>query len=177
MSFEQIKQSAADLEKAIDGLIHPFRQDIQDGTHTVGSPQTITASTEYRITIDGAVRNDKTGPTHITDEWDTSENKISFPTELNSPIYVGDLSFTFDPSTGGVGSGRLRVYIDDDTPKLIRTYPFTYYGPSAGRVNVVSTWYLGTTTGYDAKNDGVYFTVEFDDNGTLYNKAAVIYRT
>ena len=39
------------------------------------------------------------------------------------------------------------------------------------------TFYLGTEAGYDAKNDGVYFTIEFSGAGKLYDKSLTIFRT
>ena len=172
----QLTFTTAEVEKLLDGRYNNFRQDVSDSTQTVGSPQAITANTEYRLTIDALSRNDVIAPTYMTNRWDTTNNKMAFSTELDSPTYVGDVSFTFDPTASAAGVGTLRVYIDDATPKEIRTYTFDFKG-SPESVNILATWYLGTETGYDAKNDGIYFTVEFDQAGDLYGKGAVIYRT
>ena len=165
------------VNKVIDGRYNNFRQDIADATHTVGSPQAIAANTPYRLTIDAALRNDTNAPNYITSRWDATNNKIAFPEELDKPTYVGDISMIFDPTAAAAGKGILRAYIDDaTTPKLIRNYSFNYKAvPEI--VNIITTWYLGTDVGYDAKNDGVYFEVEFDQAGSLYSKGAVIYRT
>ena len=170
------KLKGEDIDKIIDGRLNNFRQDVADGLHTLGSPQAILANTAYRLTIDGAARNDANAPDYISSRWDTTNNKMAFPDELDKPTYVGDISFIFDPTVSAAGQGVLRVYIDDVAPKLIRTYSFNYKG-NPETVNIISTWYLGSDAGYDAKNDGVYFEVEFDQAGDLYNKGAVIYRT
>ena len=170
------KYTGAVIDDVIDGRYKAFRQDVVDSNHTVGSPQAITANTEYMFTIDALARNDVTAPTYITDRWDAVNNKIAFPTELDGPTYVSDLSFIFDPSVASAGKYTIRIYIDDATPKLIRAYS-GWYKSVAEIHNKITTWYLWTDTGYDAKNDWVYFTIEFDGNGNLYSKGAIIYRT
>ena len=120
--------------------------------------------------------NDVNAPAYITSRWDTTNNKIAFPEALDKPTYVADTSFIFDPTASAAGKGLIRVYIDDTTPKNIRTYEFEYKS-TPQIVNVIATWYLGEDTGYNAKSDGVYFTVEFDQAGSLYSKGSVIYRT
>lgn len=174
----QLSISTATIEKLLDGRYNSFRQDVSDGA----TSQAITsANTEYKLTNGASARNDVTSPAYITSRWDTTNSKIAFPDELDHPTYVGDVSFTFTPDTNASGLGVLRLYIDDSgtqnfaTDPVIRTYTFDYKG--AVSVNVITTWYLGTDAGYDAKNDGVYFTVEFDDSGSVANKGAVIYRT
>ena len=172
----QVNFTTAEIEKLLDGRYNNFRQDVGDSTHTVGSPQAVLADTEYLVTIDALSRNDVTAPTYITDRWDSTNNKIALPTELDHPVYVGDIGFVFDPTASSAGVGVLRIYIDDAVPKEIRAYTFDFKGDPES-VNIITTWYLGEDAGFDAKNDGVYFTVEFDQAGSLYNKGAVIYRT
>ena len=43
--------------------------------------------------------------------------------------------------------------------------------------NVLATWYWGSEVGYDAKNDGVYFTVEFEHDGAITAPSLTIYNT
>jgi hypothetical protein len=121
------------VDNMLDRNLNPFRQDVVDGTHTVGSPQAIVANTPVRFSVDGSVRNSAHGPTYFTDRWDTVNNKMTAVTEYDGPVYVADLAWTFDPSSA--------------------------------------------STGFDAKNDGVYFEIEFDDGGSLYDKSIVIYNT
>jgi hypothetical protein len=161
----------------LDRNFNPFRQDIVDGTHTSGSPQTIVSGTPVRFSVDGAVRNSATGPAYMTNRWDTVNSKIAASTEYDGPTYVADLSWTFDPASASSGRATITVWIDDAIPKLIGTYTIAYKGPSAEQNGTVVTWYWGTDAGYDAKNDGVYFEIEFDDAGSLYDKSVVIYNT
>ena len=168
----QLTFTTAEVENLLDGRYNSFRQDVGDSS----GAQTITSSnTRYKFTIDALARNSVTSPAYITDRWDATDNKIALPTELDHPVYVGDLSFTFTPNTSSSGIGVLHVVIDDDDPKTVRSYPFDYKGAVA--LNILATWYLGTEDGYNAKFDGVYFEVEFDDPGSIDNKGAVIYRT
>jgi hypothetical protein len=164
----QVSFTTAEIEKLLDGRYNTFRQDVSD----VASQTITNSNTEYKLTNDGSTRNDVTAPAYITSRWDTTNDKIAFPEELDHPTYVGDISFTFTPDTASSGVGVLRLYIDDSGTQnfaadpVIRTYTFDYKG--AVSVNVITTWYLGTE---------VYYTVEFDDSGAVTNKGAVIYRT
>jgi len=168
----QLSFTTAEIESVLDGRYNSFRQDVGDSA----GAQTITSSdTRYKLTIDALGRNSITAPAYLTDRWDATNNKIALPNELDHPVYVGDISFTFTPNTSSAGVGVLHVVIDDDTPKTIRSYPFDYKGAVA--LNILTTWYLGTEAGYNAKDDGVYFDLEFDDSGSINNKGAVIYRT
>lgn len=172
-----IKFSTVELENVIDGRYHSFVQDIADGQHTVGSPQAITGGVEYPLTIDALERNAVVSPTYITSRWDAVNDKIAFPEELNTPMYTADISFTFDPTVSAAGDAIIRAYIDDSiTPKVIRSISHQYKADPES-INAILSWYLGEEAGYDAKNDGVYFTVEFEADGVLYNKGAVIYRS
>lgn len=173
----QIKQTTQQAEDALDAILNRFRQDIGDSAHTVGSPQAIVAGTEYRVTNDTLGRNAVISPTYMTDRWDATNNKIAVPSEYDEPMYVLDFGFTFDPASASDGTATLRVYIDDATPKLIKTYRTPFKGPAAEQLNFIATWYFGTEAGYDAKNDGIYFTLEFDAAGDLYDKSMTIYRT
>jgi len=178
----QLSFTTAEVEALLDGRYNSFRQDIADSTHTVGSPQAISAATEYLVTIDAVTRNVVTAPAYITDRWDATNNKIAVGDELDAPVYVADLSMTFDPTVAAAGLATVRLYIDDSgtqtfaTDPVIRTYTIDYKAAPEG-INILATWYLGSEAGYDAKNDGVYFTFEAEAAGELYGKGAVIYRT
>lgn len=165
------------VDNMIDRMLNPFKQDIADSNHTSGSPQAITANTPVRLTIDALARNVVTAPSYMTDRWDAVNNKMTAATEVDSPVYVGDISFRFTPAAAAEGTVKLTLYIDDTVPKLIRTYTSSYKGPADEPLNILATWYWGSETGYDAKNDGIYFEVEFTTNGSLYEKGAVIYMT
>jgi hypothetical protein len=160
------------VDNTIDKDKNPFRQDIA-GSNSIA----ITGGAEARFVINGLARDDSQGPAYMTDRWDTVNNKFAAPTEPDGPVYVADLGFIWTPSASSEGTIKIRLYIDDTVPKLIRTYRSSYKGSDAEPYSVVTTWYLGTEVGYDAKNDGVYFTVEFENNGTITSPSAVIYNT
>ena len=172
----QLSMTTTEVQNTLDARHTPFIQDIGDATHTVGSPQAVLANTEYRLTIDGAARNFVSSPAFFTDRWDDTNDKMTFSTALNTQTFVSDIGFTFDPSGGSAGTGQVRVYVDDASPKVLRTYTFDYKG-SPEPVSIVATYYTGTEAGFDVKNDGIYVTVEFESAGDLYNKTMVIYNT
>ena len=171
-----IKFTTAEVEQILDGRMNSFRQDIVDSLHTVGSPQEVLANTEYRITNDALTRNSVVSPTYITDRWDATNNKIALATELDSPVYEVDFAFTFNPTVAAEGTVITRIYIDDASPKLIKT-AIAKYKQTTALDDILMTFYLGTEAGYDAKNDGVYFTIEFSGAGKLYDKSLTIFRT
>jgi len=150
----------------------PFKQSVI-GDNSIA----ITANTEARFVCDGDTYNFADGPSYMTDRWDTTNSKMAAITEYDSPTYVADMNFIWTPSASNTGSFILRVYIDDDTPKLIRTYEGAYKGAGATPKGIIATWYWGTDTGYDAKNDGIYFTLEFEHNGTVTVPTLNLYNT
>ena len=172
----QVKFTTAEIEAVLDGRYNSFRQDLVDGEHTIGSPQVISASTPVRYSVDGALRNEFTAPSHITDRWDTVNSKIAMSTALDHPVYVAQFAFTFSPTVSAAGILTVRTYIDDTVPKLINTIS-TDYKSTTSVEGILVTWYFGEDPGYDAKNDGVYFEIEFGASGSLYNKAITVYRT
>ena len=156
----------------LDRTLNPFRQDVI-GDNSIA----ISAGTPTKFLINGASRNVVQAPTYMTDRWNTTTSIMTAVSEYDSPTYVGDLGFVWTPTASSEGICKVRVYINDATPKLIRTYQVNYKGSSAVPVNVVTTWYWGTETGYDAKNDGIYFEVEFEHAGTITSPSVVIYHT
>ena len=171
-----LKYTTEEVENILDGRYNSFRQDIVDSLHTSGSPQSLLAATEYRITNDALSRNNVVSPAYITDRWDATNNKIALATELDSPVYEVDISFTFSPAVAAEGEVITRIYIDDTVPKLIKTAT-AKYKQTTSIDDILMAFYLGTETGYDAKNDGVYFTIEFSGAGDLYDKSLTIFRT
>ena len=160
------------FQNMMDRQLNPFRQDVI-GDDTIN----ILAGQETKILVNGNTRNEAQGPAYMTDRWNTVTSIMTATTEYDSPVYVADVGFIWTPSASSEGRFLVRVYINDSTPKLIRTYRGDYKGASAIPRNILATWYWGTETGYDAKNDGVYFTVEFEHNGTITAPSVVIYNT
>ncbi len=170
--------SQTEADDMLDRCLNPFRQSLI-GTDSIA----ITANTEVQLTCNAATRNVVSGPTYFTDRWDATDSKMTAVSEYDTPTYVGDIGFTWDQTTSSVGRCTVRVYIDDSGTQNfsadpeIRSYSFYYIGTAPLKENTVATWYWGTETGYDAKNDGVYFTVEFQHSGTLTAPSINIYNT
>jgi hypothetical protein len=156
----------------MDRNLNPFRQDVV-GDDTIN----ILADTPTKLLVNGNTRNDAKAPAYMTDRWNTTTSIMKATTEYDHPVYVGDIGFVWTPTVGSEGTFYVRVYINDATPKLIRTYEGSYKGDSAVPKNILATWYWGDDTGYDAKNDGVYFVLEFEHSGTVTAPSIVIYNT
>lgn len=171
-----LKFTASEIERIIDGRYNNFKQALQ-GDNTIA----ISANTEVLFVNNGAISNEVTAPTYITSRWSTTNSKISFSEELDAPTYVVDIAPLFTPTAVNEGSATMRIYIDESgtrdfsTDPLIRTYNSRYKGTDL--VSIVGTWFLGAEVGFDAKNNGVYFTLEFENAGTLSLPYHVIYRT
>lgn len=174
--------TGAEVVKVIDGRYNSYRQAIGDSQYTEALPLALSANSEVLLTNNASLSNSVTSPAYITSRWNTTSNKIAMPEELDSPTYVNDLTLSFNPSVAAAGKGIIRVYIDESGTRdftsdpLIRSYDFNYKS-TVEPVSVVSTWFFGDDTGYDAKNNGIYFTIETDANGDLYEIFFSIYRT
>ena len=165
------------VDDMMDRQLNPFRQDVT-GDNVI----TIVQSTEALYIVDGDARNVATGPAYFTDRWSTANSKMAAISEYDGPTYVADIGFTWTPAAQSSGAFKLKVYIDNSGTRnfaadpLIRTYSGAY--TKTAQVNILATWYWGEEAGYDAKNDGVYFTVEFEDHaGSITNPSIVIYNT
>lgn len=150
----------------------PFRQDVV-GDDTIN----ILVSGETKLLVNGNTRNSVQAPSYMTDRWDTVTSIMKATAEYDHPTYVADIGFVWNPAASSEGVAKVRVYINDASPKLIRTYSFNYKGSSSDPVNILATWYWGDEVGFDAKNDGVYFTIEFEHEGTVTSPSVVIYNT
>jgi hypothetical protein len=168
----QLTQTFTEIQNMVDRNMMPFKQDVA-GTNSIA----IEASTPTRFAVNGLARNVSEGPAYMTDRWDTVSNKMTAITEYDSPVYVANLSFIWTPDASSAGDFVVRLYIDDTTPKLISTYSASYKGAVAIPKNILATWYWGSEAGYDAKNDGIYFEVEFEHAGDLTSPALTIYNT
>jgi len=173
-----IKFTTSELEKVIDGRYNNFRQVVSHGSSVA-----VDNTNEFVMPIDGTGASASVvAPTYITSRWDATNYKIAFPDEMDSPNYEAVISFTFDPDASSAGIGTLRAYIIGDTvptpatDNLISVHGFDYKGAPEYATESVS-WFLGEGTGYDAKNKGVYFTLQFDKVGDVTNIYADIHRT
>lgn len=171
-----INFTTAEINKVIDGRYNNFKQSIQ-GDNTIA----ISANTETLFVNNGAIANEVSAPAYITSRWSLANSKIAFPEELDAPTYVVDMASLFTPTSVNEGAATIRIYIDESgtrnflTDPLIRVYNSRYKGTNL--VSIVGTWFLGSSVGFDAKNNGVYFTLEFENAGTLSVPYHVIYRT
>ena len=170
------KFTGTELDKVLDGRINSFRQSLL-GDNTI----VLATNTEVLFVNNGALTSEVVAPTYITSRWDVTNSKVAMPEELDHPTYVFDMSPLFTPSSENVGVFILRAYIDESgtrdfsTDPNIRTYKTTQKGTDY--VSMVATWFFGEGTGYDAKNNGVYFTIESEIGGTVSLPYHVIYRT
>ncbi len=173
-----LTQTFTEVQHMMDRQMNPFRQDVV-GDNSIE----ISADTETLFAVDGDARNVTSGPTYMTDRWDTTNNKMTAVAEYDSPIYVADVGFVWSPDASNAGTLTLRLYIDTSgtrnfaTDPNIRTYTKSYKGASDLPLNELATWYWGEEAGYDAKNDGVYFTIEFEHSGDVTSPSLVIYNT
>ena len=152
--------------------LNPFRQDVV-GTNTL----TIVAGVSQRFVVNGLSRNSVTGPAYFTDRIDLSTGVMTATTEYDGPTYIASVGGIWTPSASSEGTAKIRVYINDTTPKLIRTFRESYKGADAEPFSKLVDWYWGAEAGYDAKNDGIYFEVEFEHNGTITSPSLSIYNT
>ena len=157
------------VDDMIDRNLNPFRQDIV-GDNVIA----ISADTETAFIANGNARNAVKGPTYFTDRYNTTTGIMTAVTEYDGPSYMSKVGFTWTPTAESEGIGVVRMYINDTTPKLLDSYAFSYKGSLAFPINIFTDWYWGEEAGYDAKNDGVYWTVEFEHAGSVSNPAMLI---
>lgn len=96
--------------------------DYQDGTHTTGSPQLLTASTNNQIEIDGAISRLQEIPFGVTQFWDSASNTIDIP------VAGSGFMVTFETTVrraSGTGDWELKSYIDIGLPGPVELYPRT----------------------------------------------------
>jgi len=166
------------FQDMMERQLTPFRQDVA-GDNSIS----ISAGVETLFVNNANARNSVSAPAYMTDRYDTVSNKMTASSEYDGPTYVGDLGVIWTPTASSEGEALVRLYIDTSgtrdfsTDPLIRTYTFNYKGASAIPRNAVTTWYWGEEAGYDAKNDGVYFTLEFAHAGTITSPSCVYYNT
>jgi len=165
-----------EINNLLDGRYNNFKESVI-GDNTIA----VTGESEFLFINNGLTEVKVTSPAYITSRWNKTLSKISMPEELDSPTYVIDISPYFTPSSGNEGGVTMRIYIDESgtrdfaTDPLIRTYNVRQKGSDL--VSIVGTWFFGDDAGFDAKNNGVYFTLEFENSGTISVPFHVIYRT
>ena len=170
----RLNNSFTEVQQLLNTALHPPFHDLIDGEHTSISPQSLTSGVPALYTNDGTVRDAISLPDHITTLWEPSTSIATFTEELNTPIYVARIEFTVDPASSG--QIDFMAYINDTVPKVIQTTTSTFKN-QISRISTLFTFYLGSETGYDLKNDGIYFEMLSDINADIYDKTLLIYRT
>lgn len=168
--------TTADINKILAEQYQTPIQDCVGNNYTSGLPLTMSANTEYLFVSNGATRNQKYLPSHITNIWDTSTNKATFAQFVNIPEMVANVQFTFAPSNAQAGTLTLNVYVNETVPILMKSYTVAYKG-SAQKYTILSSFYAGSETGFDVKNNGVFFKVSASGNGSLYDTSIEIFKT
>ena len=174
----QLTFTTAEVEKLLDGRYNNFRQIV---SHSVSVA--VDNTDEFVLPINGlGTFASVVSPDYITSRWDGTNYKFAIPEELDSPNYSAVVSFIFDPDVAAVGEGTLRAYIIGDTVPTPATDNIIYadgfdYKAAPEYVTRNISFFLGSDTGYDAKNKGVYFTIQLDKTGDLTQIYADIHRT
>ena len=172
----QLKYNTSDINKILDGRYHSPIQDVVGSDWTVGSPLALLAETPVVFQCNGAIRNKKTFPDHITNIWNTSTNIATFSEFLNTPEIVANVNMTLDPSASSEGILTTSVWVNEDVPILIKSTNVHFKG-DIEKVTALLTFYAGEETGFDVKNKGVFFTVESSLGTLAYDMSVEIYRT
>ena len=171
-----IGQSQADIIKAINqDIIQPWH-DCADSEFRFASSQSISADTEYRFNCNGLVRNVKNLPSHITELWDTSSSKTFLSEVQDAPVYVARVQFNFIPDTSTEGVMQFRAYINEHVPVLIQQIRNTFKKVDS-RMEALFAFYVGAESGYDIKNNGLFFAYESSVAGKVYDRGILIYKT
>lgn len=165
-----------EIAKCLEGSYHNPIQDVVGDNYTSGSPLAMTGGVEYDFVCNGNTREFTSFPSYITNIWNTTTNIATFPDFINTQMMQADISFTFDPSTATAGNIYVKVYVNETVPILI-SQKSQKYKSTPEPVTITLTFYTGDETGFDVKNKGVFFKVESDANGDLYDTSIKIYRT
>lgn len=172
----QVNFTTDEINKLLDGRYHSPIQDVVGDLWTVGSPLPLLAGTPVEFQCNGNIRNKKILPDHITNIWDTTTNRATFENFLNTPEIVANVSMVIDPSASSEGYLTVGVWVDEDTPILIKSTNI-YFKGDIEKVTALLTFYAGDETGFDVKNKGVFFTIESTLAASVYDMSLEIYRT
>lgn len=178
----QLNITGNTLRKLVNYRYTPPSQDIVDGVYTDSSPRSITAGTEYKLVFDDTNLareftngfNDYTG---ITTMYDFTNNVTSYGEFLDTQTVVSLPNCYFQPSSANAGECIIRMYVNEDTPIQMDQAIVGYQGLSYEKMGDLFSYYLGSETGYDVKNKGVYFTFEFEHSGNMKDMGLFHYLT
>lgn len=172
----QLDLTTDEINKTLNGRYYNPLQDVSGNDYTIGSPLVMSADTEYDFLCNGAIRNFKNFPSHITNIWDTVNHKATFSNFLDTPVMVFTLRFKFDPDVASSGLITINPYVDETVPILFK--PVTVpYKATITNVSALVTIYIGDEVGFDVKNKGVDFKITSSGAGIAYDPSIEIYRT
>lgn len=172
----QLKFPTATIDKLLDEQYQTPIQDCVGNNYTQAAPLNTVANTPYTFEVNGATRNAKFLPAHITNIWDTVNNRATFAEFINVPEIVANVQFTFEPTNAQAGTITLDVYVNEAVPVIMKSYTVSYKAETQ-RYTVVSTFYASPSVGFDVKTKGVFFRVRTSGAGKLYDTAIEIYKT
>mgnify|MGYP000518711487 CR=1 FL=1 len=128
--------SAEDVRDAIISLyrMNNARDGYTDSAHTLGSPQALSADTEYQYTNNGLAASDSLRVPDDNPYWNTTTNLINSPRQdENWTIRTG---FTFDQTGGGTGhyikidyvipNSGSPITISSETVPILKASPVVY---------------------------------------------------
>lgn len=167
--------TAAQVNKAIAYRMTPISEDVVDGVYVTGSERAIVADTEYRLTFDSAnyarhATNGFSGLTGITSLYDSTNDVFSYSDVQDTATVMALPNCWFTPSAANAGECLIRMYVNETSPILHDQAIVNYQGTTSEKMGDIFMWYLGDETGYQIKSKGVYFTFEFEHNGTMVDQ-------
>lgn len=166
--------TTAQINKALSYVISPISEDIVDGTNNVSNKLAVTAGVEYRLSIGTPTRHKKNGfnsNTGITKIYDIDLDKSVYNEFADTENIEAFPNCIFQPGAASSGECIIRCYVDETVPIFHDQAIVSYKGTTPEKMGDNFTFYLGSETGYDLKNKGVYFTFQFDHNGHIWDKA------
>lgn len=172
----QLNFTTDEVNKTIDGRLNSPVQDVVGDNYPSGSPLAMSADTEYTFACNGNDRNFPNFPAHITNMWDTTNNKTALSEFQDTPQIVCSVQFTFAPNVAAAGEITIQPYVDETSPIPFKAVTVPYK-KDASRVNGLVTFYAGSEAGFDIKNKGVYFKIKASGAGSAYDMAIELYRT
>lgn len=178
MGLSKFNTVEADIATAY--RLTPPSEDIVDGTYNVGNKLSYTAGVEQRLTIGAAARHKKNGfndNTGISMIFDIDNDVAIFSEFYDTPVIISKPNCFFQPSASNEGYCTIRVYVNETSPLLLDESRVVYKGNTPAKISTLFSFYIGSETGFDIKNKGVFLTFEFDHDGEIWDMALLQYLT
>ena len=146
----QLDFSADEINKTIGGRLYSPIQDVVGNNYTSAATLPLLPNTEVNFLCNGAIRNFKNLPSHITNMWDTVNNKTVLTEFQDTPEIVANVSFMIDPSASSEGIVTISAYVNEAVPLLIKSTNVHFKGITE-KLTGLLTFYAGSETGFDNK--------------------------